>query len=147
MDPTGAYTAFDVGSDSCDAGFCVSTEVGALVTGPDGRIWFSDDVVDEGPHSGSVALWVGSVDTSGNLGVFVYAGSPEAGSGITVGPESNIWFLGQWGNEALYTPTTGASEFGAVSLLAAVPGAFGQSGRHRCPVPTAVCGSHRTRAT
>src|SRR4029077_14882978 len=62
-------------------------DVGGISMGPDGAIWFS-------LQCGGSCADLGRVTTDGNVTLIPLAGEFNAGTGMTSGPDGNLWYSG-----------------------------------------------------
>lgn len=71
MTPAGVWTTYPLGSYQ---------EPGIIITGPDGRLWFT---------TSSIGQNVAAMTTGGVIGLNVYVGNTI--TGLTNGPDGNVW--------------------------------------------------------
>jgi streptogramin lyase len=105
------FTEYPVGPAQADNG------PSAIVAGPDGNLWFSSGAPLQGDYD-NAAERVGKMTTSGVVTDYLSTAgisSLSQPSGITAGPDGNIWFTEETGG----TGRTGA--IGRLDLHAATP--------------------------
>jgi len=69
----------------------------AIVAGPDGNIWFTEDNVNQ----------VGKMTTSGVVTEYPIPAAASRPEGITAGPDGNLWFTEASANKVAKVTTTG----------------------------------------
>ncbi len=103
--PAGESTEFALPIIPSPPGTYIYKQLGAITTAPDGNLWFTEQVIVLLPafFAGSAIVehtsWVGRITPSGISTEFAVPTDYSQPTGITVGPDGNIWFTEARGNK------------------------------------------------
>jgi streptogramin lyase len=107
-DPLGAITEFS-------AGITPGSGLGAITTGPDGNLWFTEEF-GNGPG-------IGRITPAGVVTEFSTITPESVPQGITTGPDGNLWFTESKGNRiGRITPAGVVTEFSKGITEGSAPG-------------------------